>query len=280
MRFMRLCLMLILAGLAVRAAAADEVLCVLKQFSGKVRVETDGASANAARGALYAGQLLVLDKGADVTLVVGKELVDLSGPLELPITSAVLEVVEDSGGKGLLARLAELLPGLSDGGAYTSGAVRGEGEEGTPFQLLGPRGTLLSNDLLFQPLGDPARCTLRLIEQGQRLLELRLATESVFRLSGLAPGDYEYEYATDDPATQGGWPPVRFTIADSASAAPVLAQLPQDSALAQALYLAGAGYPYEAWRCCLDALEREPAAAEAPLLLSLRDRLGGTLLEQ
>jgi hypothetical protein len=275
--------------LATAQAAAADVLCVLKQFSGTVRVQSaDGTTANAARGPLYAGQVLLLDKGAEATLVIGKRRVDLPGPLQLPIQEDVLAEAQDGGGKGLLERLAALLPGLADGGAYSSGAVRGEGDEGVPFRLLGPRGKVIGHFWWFRPLGDTHKLELHILQNGELLFSLSVTTEKPFYLAGLAPGSYAYEYRTDDPLTQGAWPPVEFYTAAADEQAAMysrLSQFSQDVTLAEALNvavdLAEAGFVYDAWSLCDSRLENpatDPTAPEAALLASLRDRLGATLL--
>jgi len=282
--------LLVLLLLATSHAAAADVLCVLKQFSGTVRVQnTDGSTANAERGPLYAGQVLLLDKGAEVTLVIGKRSVELPGPLELPIQAEVLAEAQDGGGEGLLERLAALLPGLADGGAYSSGAVRGEGDEGVPFRLLGPRGKVIGHFWWFRPLGDEHKCELHIMQSGELLFALSLTTNKPFYLAGLAPGSYSYEYRTDDPLTQGGWPPVEFHTAPADEQAAMysrLSQFSQDVTLAEALNvavdLANVGFVYDAWSLCDSTLENpatDPTAPEAALLASLRDRLGATLLK-
>lgn len=278
---MRIVSGVVLALALLATAQAAEVLCVLKQFDGTVRVShPDGSTENAARGALYAGDVLKLDSGAEVTLIVGKSSVDLGGPLELPVCAAVVSELQDGGGASLLERLALLLPQLADGGAYVSGATRGDGPTGEPFRLLGPRGDVLLPRLRFEPLGDPAACTLRLRRaDGTPVITLTLAAEQAFSLADLPPGQYAYEYQTGDPATRGGWPPVEFTLLPEAERSAVAAQLPPDSdALGQVSTLAALGYPYDAFCLAAEALEVGTAGELAPLLASLRDRLGATLL--
>jgi hypothetical protein len=282
--------LLALLLLATANAAGADVLCVLKQFNGTVRVQSaDGTTANAERGPLYEGQVLLLDKGAEVTLVIGKRSVDLPGPLQLPIQQEVLAEAQDGGSKGLLERLAALLPGLSDGGAYSSGAVRGEGDEGVPFRLLGPQGKVIGHFWWFRPLGGQHKCELHIMQNGDMLFALSVTTEKPFYIAGLAPGSYSYEYRSDDPLTQGGWPPVEFHTAAADEQAAMysrLSQFSQDVSLAEALSvavdLANAGFVYDAWSLCDSTLENpatDPTIPEAALLASLRDRLGGTLLK-
>jgi hypothetical protein len=286
MRAIAICLALAaLLAFGVAASAADAV-CVLKNFSGTVRITAaDGKTRVAEPGALYEGELLSLDKGAKATLFADGDSYVLKGPLELPLSATGLAGAakrSDTGGGGLLGMLAGLFSRLSDSGAYNSGAARGEGSD-APFMLLGPRGDVLSREWRFEPLGKAASCRLKLwaLDSGGEQFTLSLETEKPFYLQGLAGEKFEYEYQTNDPQTAGGWPPVQFNllpqnVVDEVAAALAAKNIDQ---LGQTLWLADRGYTYDAWLLSAEFLEQGELGVDEPLLRSLNGRLGDTLLE-